>query len=272
MGSYRDELTRRALRAAGEIARAHGLACEDPELLADGANVLAWLRPTPVVARIATMTGLVRAGSWGAFCREVSVAGYLADVGVPVVRPAQELPPGPHTCDGLTVTFWQRVKIVDGETPGPAEFGAMLREMHQALAGYPERLPYLVTPLDDIAALLADRLPGLPGTERASLGAELAELTAAVTERSGRAQTVHGDVHPGNMLPTPDGWLWNDFEDACASPVEWDLACVLRSGRLDGRAVVAGYGRDPDDPDITLFRDLRRLHGGLWMRLMRAHA
>ncbi|MEV4075647.1 phosphotransferase family protein [Nonomuraea fuscirosea] len=55
------------------------------------------------------------------------------------------------------------------------------------------------------------------------------------TEQTGRAaQVVHGDAHPGNLLATPAGPLWNDFEECMSAPVGWDLACLSRTTRLDG--------------------------------------
>ncbi|WP_229725650.1 phosphotransferase family protein [Calditerricola satsumensis] len=38
---------------------------------------------------------------------------------------------------------------------------------------------------------------------------------------------AHGDAHLGNLLASPQGWLWIDFEDASRMPRFWDLACAL---------------------------------------------
>ncbi|GAA3581701.1 hypothetical protein GCM10022419_074110 [Nonomuraea rosea] len=53
------------------------------------------------------------------------------------------------------------------------------------------------------------------------------------------------------------------------APVGWDLACLLRTTRLDGRAAVRAYGADPDDPELRAFLAARGLQGTLWM-LVRA--
>ena len=60
------------------VAKAHGLECEEPIVLADRSNVIVHLPPAPVVARVATTTALVRpdAGAW--LKREIAVAGFLA--------------------------------------------------------------------------------------------------------------------------------------------------------------------------------------------------
>jgi hypothetical protein len=57
-----------------------------------------------------------------------------------------------------------------------------------------------------------------PGLLVSMLGA----LHAAMRDFPG----VHGDAHPGKVLVTPSGPVWNDFEDAWWGPVAWDYACV----------------------------------------------
>ena len=268
MGWLRDERSRRAVAAAVAEAAAHGVRCDRPEVLADRANTLVRLDPAPVVARVATTTGVLRAGARDALAREVALAGYLAGAGAPVVPPAGVLPPGPHVRDGLTLTFWPYLPPAGPPAPSPARFGGMLRELHTVLAGYPEPLPYLGTPYGDIAAVLDGALP--PGAapvlpDRRALGERFARLRAELDGRPGRP--LHGDAHPGNLLSTRDGWRWNDLEDTCAGPVEWDLACLLRTGRLDGRAAVRAYGRDPEDPALAPLLRLRELHADLYVRM-----
>jgi hypothetical protein len=260
---------RRAVAAAVAVAAGHGVRCAEPEVLSDRANALVRLGPAPVVARVATITGLMRRGAYDALCREVAVTGYLAGVGAPVVPPSDALPPGPHIHDGLTVTFWPYVPHEPGAAPSPERFGALLRELHTALAGYPGGLAYLGTPYDDIAVMLGGAVPGLTAEERAATSRAFEKLRAELGEGPGRP--LHGDAHPRNLMSTPGGWLWNDFEDTCAGPVEWDLACMVGTRRLDGRAAVTAYGRDPDDPRIAVLRELRDLYGGLYSRLSAAY-
>src|SRR5580700_503029 len=103
-----DDLSRRALRAALAVARDLGLGCDSqPELLADGANVLAHLKPAPLVARIATTTALIRKPAARWLQRDLDMARFLAAQRFPVVAPSGELPAGPHLRDGFAISFWQ---------------------------------------------------------------------------------------------------------------------------------------------------------------------
>ena len=51
---------------------------------------------------------------------------------------------------------------------------------------------------------------------------------------------------PGwRAMHTPNGLLWTDFEDACAGPPEWDLACLTFTSE-DPRAALEAYGYEGD--------------------------
>jgi len=260
----RSDRSRSALAAAVAVAGEFGLAEVEPVVLRDRANLLVWLRPAPVVARVATVTGLARsAGVAANLARDLSIAGYLVEAGAPAVPPSTELPPGPHVRDGHTLTFWQYVEHEPDHVLRPAEFAALLAELHPVLAGYPGDLPLL--PPFDLGIL--DHLP-IPPADRDSLLAEAANLIEELRGADVPVQALHGDAHPGNVLWTPDGPVWNDFEDAWRGPVAWDLACMARTGRLDGIAALAGYPGSPTVADLGVCFAARRLQGRLWTMLM----
>ena len=173
----------RALAAATTVAGAHGLDVVEPVALHDGVNVVVHLRPAPVVARVATLTPLLRPAVQRPFGREVALARALAEAGAAVVPPSAELPPGPHRHDGLTLSFWRFVEVLP-ERPTPARAGAALGELQAALHdvdpgwdGDP-----LDTPLDELA-VFADREP--------ALGADPAQVEQ-VTELAGRLRPLLG--------------------------------------------------------------------------------
>ena len=64
--------------------------------------------------------------------REVSVAGFLARAGAPVVAPSAELDPGPHTHDGISLSFWEYIEEVDVPLDA-TEAGHGLRACHELL-------------------------------------------------------------------------------------------------------------------------------------------
>ncbi|GAA4908847.1 aminoglycoside phosphotransferase (APT) family kinase protein [Nonomuraea thailandensis] len=255
-----------AVSAAVAVAREHGVRVLEPVVLNDSFNLRILLRPAPVVARVPTTTALGRPDPAEALGREVAVVSYLHGAGAPVVPPSELLPPGPHRRDGVAMSFWAHVRHDPGQAVPPEVAGRMLAELHEALRGFPCELPRLGPVLDEPARLLD--LLARPGSRLVGDGelARLREAHATLAQRlGGPVRAVHGDAHPGNLLATPGGLLWNDFEECMAAPVEWDLACLLRTTRLDGRAAVRAYGADPDGPGLRAFLAARGLQGTLWV-------
>lgn len=167
---------------------------------------------------------------------------FLAGTAVAVAGPWHD--PGPHLVDGVPVSLWHGVDHTAGTVSGRA-FGTMLGELHVALASYDADLPPLVGPLTDIATALAR-------FDDEVLHRAAEQLVPLALGRPRRA--LHGDAHTGNVLLSPDGPRWTDFEDPCVGPVEWDLASLT----LDERAVRA-YPGPVDRRRLEDCRDLRRL-------------
>ncbi|TMR24052.1 aminoglycoside phosphotransferase [Nonomuraea turkmeniaca] len=259
--------TSAAAAVAVSIAEEHGVRVRRPVVLQDSFNLRIHLRPAPIVARVPTVTALGRARPDEVLRRELEVVSYLHKSGAPVVPPSDLLPAGPHVRDGVVVSFWAYVAHDPDYRVTPEEAGRGLAGLHEAMRGFPGRLLYLGPVLEEPARLLEL----LDGEVEADVLARLREAHAGLAARleGGPVQAVHGDAHPGNLLATPAGLLWNDFEECMAAPVGWDLACLLRTTRLDGRAALRAYGADPDDPCLPAFMAARALQGTLWM-LVRA--
>jgi aminoglycoside phosphotransferase (APT) family kinase protein len=192
----------------------------------------------------------------------VALAGALSAAGAAVVPPSDLLPPGPHRHDGAVLSFWTRVHLRP-DRPTPRDAGTALARLHEVLAGLavPDQRP-LDTPLDDLAAFVARGREwgvGTPVLDR--LGQRLAALRPRL---GGEVRQLHGDPHPGNLLATPAGWLWGDLEDSCTGPLEWDLACLRSTRRLDGRAALDAFPGAPTDAALAPWLELRRLHAAVW--------
>ncbi len=255
-----------AARAAIQAAARLGVACAEPVVLADGANVIVHLSPSPVVAKVAASTRQVRAdpGAW--LQRELDVAGWLHGAAIPVAEPSPEVPATVHHGDGQVMSFWRYLPPAGDRRPDEGTFGSMLRDLHLALRAYP-RTPPELAPLQDIPAFLARPQAQITDESKAALAAAYARLTDELDRRAA-AQVLHGDAGLGNVLPTTaGGWVWHDFEDTCTGPVAWDLAASTASPRLDAARILAGYGAPVDAGQLAVGQQLRRLHLTVWYSL-----
>jgi Phosphotransferase enzyme family len=278
-----------AARAAVSAAAALGVTAVEPAILADGANVIVRLAPSPLVAKVPASTTAVRPGIDAWLSRELDLAVFLAATGVPVMAPSAEVPAKVHHANGHSMSFWTYLRPSDAGPPGEDTIGSMLRDLHVVLRTYPAPLPTL-GPLADIPAFLARRqTPGTPQTlvsdaDAAVLAAAFSRLTGGLTAASANtpAQALHGDAGAGNLMATGGRWVWHDFEDACSGPVAWDLAATTASPRFDRARILAAYGgqasrADQSDlGDVTEVADpaqlraceqLRRLHLTIWYAL-----
>jgi aminoglycoside phosphotransferase (APT) family kinase protein len=225
----------RALAAARAVAAERGVACERAEVLNAGSNVLVHLRPSPVVARVMTGTVVLHDDPERWLRREVGVTAFLAPAGL-AVRPSPLIAPGPFERDELWMTF---VEFVEGgghhEQLGSGDdaecFGQALGELHEALAPYDGDLAGFADLGRDIERLRRALRPSaeLSAERIDSLGERLVALRETLFAASLPVQALHGDASIGNLLRTPGGLLWNDFEDAFRGPVEWDVSGYLIS-------------------------------------------
>lgn len=266
------ELARRGLAAATAIAEREGLRPGEPRILRDRGNLLVHLAPAPVVARVATLTGTRRpAAAW--LRREVAVAGFLARAGAPVVAPSAELDPGPHTHEGISLSFWEFVEEV--EVPlDAAEAGRRLRVCHQALTDYDGRLEPLGTLAEAERWLRELEQEGRIDAEQAGrLRSDAAEARRRIEALALPLQAVHGDAHLDNAINTSAGPLWNDWEDTCLAPRELDLGCLEAAASVWGddpepvAAALAAYG-EVDPEALTAFVAARRFQGTMWSVLL----
>jgi hypothetical protein len=212
------------------IARRLGLAVDEPVVLKDSLNLLVWLRPSPVVARIHARTALVRAPQ--AAADSLALARFLADAGLPVSPPADDVDPGPHVgATGRPMTLWRLLDV--DETPAdPAEAGRTLRALHEAMASH-EGLLRHVGPLEEIRRLAELLTPWRPAE-----AARILAVREALVVPDLPVQPLHGDAHLGNVVVADGRVRWLDWEESWRGPLAWDLACLVH------RHVTFGGGGD----------------------------
>lgn len=223
-------------------------------MLRDLTNVLVRLDPSPVVARVPRTLTRLRGRDW--FALELHVVAWLARVGAPVSPPTALIDPGPHERDGFLISFMEAVDHDDSRADAAAA-GAALRELHRALANCPEELPDFRR-LDETSALL-DVLHPSDLVSQQEIDGMREVVTLLGKKPPPPLRPIHGDSHLGNVLWSPRGPLWSDFENLCAGPVEYDLACISWRGRSQDTPALSAYGPHDEhlraalEPYVALF-------------------
>jgi aminoglycoside phosphotransferase (APT) family kinase protein len=203
-------------RAAVRVASRLGLWVTNPTVLSDSNNLVLWLRPAPVVAKVGV-------GHHRRLALELSIARHLTTLGAPISPPAADVPPEVHRDGNVEVTFWAYQPHIDGD-PDPQAVAAALREVHEAMLSHPGRLPQYSEELESVAEVLGndDRTRALRPEDRDLLCSALELLRSRLD--TVELVPLHGSPHNGNMLIHDGDVRFIDFETACLGPVEWDLA------------------------------------------------
>jgi hypothetical protein len=216
-----------AIAVAIEVAQGLGLQVQKPVSLRSTNNVVVWLSPTQVVAKV----GL---GRNACLRTELQVALELSARGAPIVCPAQEVPAVVHSRRGLEVTFWQyHAQPLSADIAG-TRVATALRRLHTALGrispGLRASLPSYLRELQLVRSLLTDPfgLPALPEADRCLLATVFDRLKVDLDELAPVESHVvlHGSPHSYNVLLVRDEPAFIDFETTCTGPMEWDLAHV----------------------------------------------
>lgn len=262
--------TRRAGDAALRAATELGLRVERARVLHDAFSVVVHLEPAPVVARIPVVStgSSVAAEQNQRQQRELDVAAWLAGRGVPVVRPAPEVPRAPVRRDGFPITFWELADVAPDHQPYRGADLSFSAELHARLADYPDQLPFL-TPFNHGLPELIDRLEPNGLLTAADLARVRSEYKAMRTVLSSveafraafptvAVQPIQGDAPSHNVIRTRNGILFSDFEDVCLGPVEWDIALLGPPATAEYDAAATARGRRTTDPDVQRLMDAAR--------------
>lgn len=191
-----------------------GVGASGAELVRLGENAIYRLNAAPVVVRIARSPD-----RWAQVERELCVARWLGEAGVPVIVPWEEVPQ-PLLAEGHPVSLWQAVPE-SGQQPGLADLAELLAGFHAAGAA-PCSLPAF-DPLVNVRPRL-EAVTGVDEGDREFLlqrCAVLEQRYASVVPALPPGP-IHGDAHRGNLLHDGRRVVLLDFEAAAVGPREWE--------------------------------------------------
>ncbi|MCF2535858.1 MULTISPECIES: phosphotransferase enzyme family protein [Streptomyces] len=157
--------------------------------------------------------------------RELRIALWLADAGVPAVRAAE---PEALLVDGHPVTVWHR--LPDAVRPAePRDLAALLRIVH-ALPAPPFTLPprELLGGVERWLRLAGDAIDPADAAYLRERRDGFAEAAARLTPRL-TPGPIHGDALPRNVHVGPDGPVLVDLETFSADLREHDLVVMALS-------------------------------------------
>jgi hypothetical protein len=243
-----------AVRAAQAVAHKHGLPTHRARVLHDANNIVVYLAPSPIVAKVcpASIQGSHKLAA------ELEVAQHLVRAAAPIVGPSPELPVQPYADGGYAITFWRHQDHDPHAPVSEAAARGVLAQVHQALDSYPVALPsFLERQVTRASKTLADpaALSSLAASDRAFLCSEYSSIIATLCRRKLDCRALHGDPHRGNLLVSKAGCLMIDFESVCSGPVEWDLSALPGGG---AGAIAA------DQELLALLQRLRSLCVAVW--------
>ncbi|MEU6465604.1 aminoglycoside phosphotransferase family protein [Streptomyces sp. NPDC046976] len=157
--------------------------------------------------------------------RELDIAGWLAEAGVPAVRAAE---PEPRLIEGHPVTVWHR--LPDAVRPAePRDLAELLRLVH-ALPAAPFALPprELLGGVERWLRLAGEAVDPEDAAYLRARRDGFAAAAAALTPRLAPGP-IHGDALPRNVHIGPKGPVLVDLETFSADLREHDLVVMALS-------------------------------------------
>lgn len=268
--------TQRAIAAAVHGGRALGLGVSEGKVLHDGFSVLVHLLPAPVVVRVpvALPEALELPAQAARQRRELGVVHWLAQRGAPVVRPSPLVPREPLQRAGFSMTFWEWVEVDAAAVPDYVADARYAAELHAALQGCTEELPFLAPVAHTVPGCLAflaqhPELIAAADLQRAEAEwqalSPLLESRAAFLDRfpAANVQVIHGDAPAYNLLRTAQGPRFADFEDTTLGPVEWDVAGFGADAAAHYDAAASRLGLPALQRDVLAVMDAARALQGV---------
>lgn len=210
-----------AVGAAKAVGLTAGFESPHAIVMQDTNNVVVWLAPHPVVAKVG-----VWPHSREVLAREAEVCRELAGRAAPCAMPV-----GPMIVDhasGLPVSLWHRLEAVPGARSSAGELATMLHRVHAALRDCGITLPSFLVSVDHAREALFDdhRMGALPRDDLTLLRDAFDAWATVARDLSAPQQPLHGEPHLGNVIVTAEGPQLVDFEAVSHGPREWDLASM----------------------------------------------
>jgi phosphotransferase family enzyme len=211
----------RAMAAVTSLAEALGLPVNEAVMIHNSNKLALHLLPCDVFARIAVVGQEVTA-------LEVEVARGLAAIGGPVALLDSRVEPRGYQVDGFVVTFWTYYAPAAPDPDSPAAYAAALQRLHAGMRSVASEAPHFTQRSAEAERLVTNRdaTPALAECDRQLLLSTLHSAGQAIRQRVAAEQLLHGEPYPGNLLRTPNGLVFIDFETCCIGPIEFDVAHV----------------------------------------------
>ncbi len=205
-----------AVEAAIAAGVAAGFPVGEPVILQDTNNVVVWLRPHPVIAKVG-----VRQHVRDSLRREVEVCQYLHAAGAPVGEPIAWYDDEPHP-----VSLWSRLEATRPAC-SPRDHADALRAVHGPLRRYSAPLPSYWAATESAKDMLFDdeRMHAIKHADAALLRDAYRRFADQILAFDPPLQPLHSEPHTGNIIATADRAVLIDFEAVSVGPIEWDIAC-----------------------------------------------
>ena len=78
-------------------------------------------------------------------------------------------------------------------------------------------------------------------------------LVARYQTDPGPVVVTHGEIHPGNVMATPEGWVFVDWDTVLLAPPERDLWRLVQGDRSMLRAYADATGSPPNEWLVDLY-------------------
>jgi hypothetical protein len=203
-----------------ELVRSQGLDVRQPVSLRSTNNVVVWLAPSPVVAKISN--------DHDGAARELQLVSELVKAHAPVVPPSDLSIEQPLSIDEHSVTFWQYQPQDDVSHSSPAQIARSLFLLHSKLSSIADRvsIPPLRAQLIRVVEALERLNPvsDLSDDDRALLRQALIDGMVQLANLTSGDRVIHGSPHRMNILVVNETSRFIDFETVALGPLEWDLA------------------------------------------------